>query len=88
MSIDLRDYFAAQAMQALIQASTSLNVKDDDEFLDECSFENAILCGVYSEINMTGEEADGTEFKYTWARHYSEEAYSIADEMIRQRERK
>lgn len=88
MSIDLRDYFAAQAMQALIQASTSLNVKDDDEFLDECSFENAILCGVCSEINMTGEEADGTEFKYTWARHYSEEAYSIADEMVRQRERK
>lgn len=88
MSIDLRDYFAAQAMQALIQASTSLNVKNDDGFLDECSFENAVTCGVCSEINMTGEEADGTEFKYTWARHYSEEAYSIADEMVRQRERK
>lgn len=86
--MELRDYFAAQAMQALIQASTSLNVKDDDEFLDECSFENAVTCGVNSQVGITGEEADGTEFRYTWARHYSEEAYYIADEMLRQRERK
>lgn len=88
MSIDLRDYFAAQAMQALIQASASLNMKRGDLFLEECSFENAISCGVCSEVALTGEEADGTNFQYTWARHYSEEAYNIADEMVRQRERK
>ena len=88
MSVDLRDYFAAQAMQALIQASTSLNMKDDDDFLEECSFENAVSCGSGSYVSMIGEEADGTEFRYTWARHYSEEAYYIADEMLRQRERK
>ena len=88
MSIDLRDYFAAQAMQALIQASTSLNMKRGDNFLEECSFESAVTCGVCSEVDITGEEADGTEFRYTWARHYSEEAYNIADEMVRQRERK
>ncbi len=82
MSVDLRDYFAAQAMQALIQASASL------DFTDDTSFDSGVTCGFSSEINVTGEEADGTEFKYTWARHYVEEAYYLADEMIRQRERK
>ena len=84
--MDLRDYFAAQAMQAIIQASTSLNPKQDDEFLGECSFENAVGCGFNSTISMSGEDEHG-EFKYTWARHYVEEAYAIADEMMKQRER-
>jgi hypothetical protein len=90
MSVDLRDYFAVQAMQALIQASASLNPKGNAEHYSdsEFSFEHAAHCGVGSEIEMTGENADGTEFKYTWARHYVEEAYYLADEMIRQRERK
>lgn len=88
--MDLRDYFAAKAMQALIQASASLNPRGDPEHHidDEFSFEHAAHCGVNSQIEVTGEEADGTEFKYTWARNYVEEAYSIADEMMRQRERK
>jgi hypothetical protein len=88
--MDLRDYFAAQVMQALIQASASLNPKGgpEDYTEEEFSFEHAAHCGFNSEIGMTGEEADGTEFKYTWARNYVEEAYTIADEMMRQRERK
>jgi hypothetical protein len=85
--MDLRDYFAAKAMQALIQASTSLNPKNDNDFLEECSFKNAVSCGVNSQIELDGENPDGTEFTYTWARHYVEEAYSIADEMMKQRER-
>jgi hypothetical protein len=88
MSVDLRDYFAAQAMQALIQASASLRPRLDDTFIEECSFEHAVSNGFNSEIGMSGEEADGSRFEYTWARHYVEEAYNLADEMIRQRERK
>ena len=88
MSVDLRDYFAAQAMQALIQASASLRPRLDDDFIEECSFEYAVANGVNSEIGMSGEEADGTQFRYSWARHYAEEAYYLADEMVRQRERK
>jgi hypothetical protein len=85
--MDLRDYFAAENMKALIQASASLNTKHDSEFLEECSFENAVLCGFNSHIELSGEDEHG-EFKYTWARHYAEEAYALADEMMKQRERK
>jgi len=80
--MDLRDYFAVQMMQALIQASASLDSVDDT------SFDSGVTCGFSSEINVTGEEADGTEFRYSWARYYADEAYLLADEMIRQRERK
>ena len=86
--MDLRDYFAAKAMQALIQASTSLNPKKDNDFLEEYSFENAVSCGVNSQIELTGENPDGTDFTYTWARHYVEEAYDIADAMMKAREQK
>jgi hypothetical protein len=86
--MDLRDYFAAKAMQALIQASTSLNAKNDNNFLEEFSFENAVSCGVNSQIELTGENPDGTDFTYTWARHYVEEAYSIANEMMEERVRR
>jgi hypothetical protein len=84
--MDLRDYFAAENMKALIQASASLNTKHDDEFINECSFENAVSCGFNSQIQMSGEDEHGV-FQYTWARHYAEEAYALADEMMKQRER-
>lgn len=86
--MDLRDYFAAKAMQALIQASTSLNAKNDNGLLDEYSFENAVFCGVNAQIELTGENPDGTDFTYTWVRHYVEEAYSIANEMMEERARR
>ena len=84
--MDLRDYFAAQAMQAMVQASASLNVKDDDMPMDDCSFETAVGCGVGAHIPLSGTDQDGKDFKYTWAQYYAEEAYLIADAMMKARE--
>ena len=84
--MDLRDYFAAQAMQAMVQASASLNVKDDDMPMDDCSFETAVGCGVGAHIPLSGTDKDGKDFKYTWAQYYAEEAYLIADAMMKARE--
>ena len=35
MTIELRDYFAAKAMQALIQANSEVYVTDDEQFCSE-----------------------------------------------------
>lgn len=84
--MDLRDYFAAKAMQAMIQNSALL--KDEStspEFsvLDSYSFDNAVICGVNSEIDL--EDSD-RGIKYTWAQYYAEEAYCIADAMMKARD--
>ncbi len=84
LGMDLRDYFAAEAMQSLIQASATL--KADDIATEDISFLSAAVCGVNSEIKMTGEDKDGTEFRFTWAQYYAEEAYLIADAMMKARE--
>jgi hypothetical protein len=84
--MDLRDYFAAQAMQAMVQASASLNVKDDDMPMDDCSFETAVGCGVSAHIPLSGTDKEGKDFKYTWAQYYAEESYLIADAMLKARE--
>ena len=84
--MELRDYFAAKAMQAMVQASASLNVKDDDTPMEDCSFETAVTCGFNSEIPLHGTDKDGKDFKYTWAQYYAEEAYLIADAMMKARE--
>jgi len=73
--MELRDYFAAKAMQAMIQNSASL--KDTDY-----SFDNAVHCGVDTTIDLSDSERD---LKYTWAQYYAEEAYCIADAMIKAR---
>jgi hypothetical protein len=86
LGMDLRDYFAAQAMQAMVQASASLNVKDDDKLMDDCSFETAVACGFNSEILLHGTDKEGKDFRYTWAQYYAEEAYLIADAMMKARE--
>ena len=84
--MDLRDYFAAKAMQAMIQNSALL--KDQStlpelNIFDEFSFDHAIICGVNSEIDL--EDSD-RGIKYTWAQYYAEEAYCIADAMMKARE--
>ena len=84
--MDLRDYFAAKAMQAMIQASTSLNSTDVTGFDDEHSFETAVVCGVNSPINIQGEDKDGKSFMYTWAQYYAEESYEIANAMMKARD--
>ena len=81
----LRDYFAAKTMQSMIEASVSLNDNELDS-LANLSFEMAVMCGVCETVDVQGEEKDGTPFQYTWARYYAEEAYSIADEMMKARE--
>jgi hypothetical protein len=83
--MELRDYFAAKIMQSLIQASTSLNVKSDDESMNELAFDSAIESGVAAPINMHGEDSNGQDFQYTWIRYYAEEAYWIANAMMQAR---
>lgn len=77
--MDLRDYFAAKVLQSLISASAT--VKDDMNY----SFDHALWCGVNSEIDLKGEDKDGKEFTYTWAQYYAEEAYEIADALMKAR---
>ena len=81
--VTLRDYFAAKIIPALVQASAT-----DKEVEDEFSFSWAIACGFNATTDLGGTEPDGTEFKYSWARYYAEEAYALADAMIKARELK
>ena len=74
--MDLRDYIAVRVLETLLKNSTTLG--NDNDY----SFEHAIWCGVNSEIDLL----DGTNRKYTWARYYAEEAYVIADTMMKARE--
>lgn len=86
--MDLRDYFAAKAMQAMIQNSALLKDTSNNKepnFFETYDFEYAILCGVNSEIDLSSDE-QGT--KYTWAQYYAEESYCIADAMMKARENK
>jgi hypothetical protein len=82
--MDLRDYFAAKVMQGFMQASASL--EGDEEF----SFEWAVTCGVASETQLHGggddDDVNKERFRYTWARYYAEEAYIVADAMMKARE--
>jgi hypothetical protein len=74
--ITIRDYFAAKAMQALIQASTTLSEHD------ELNFERVHTLGLGAEINVT---RDGGH-RYTYPEYFSEDAYLIADAMLKERE--
>ena len=81
--MDLRDYFAAKIMQGFMQASASLD--GDEDF----SFEWAVTCGVAAETRLHGggdDEVNKERFRYTWARYYAEEAYIVADAMMKARE--
>jgi hypothetical protein len=83
--MELRDYFATQIMQALIQASSTLNMENDSSLLSGLSFESAMFCGVNDTIDMQGEQDDGTKVQYTWAKYYAEEAYWLANAMMQAR---
>ena len=73
----LRDYFAAKAMQALIQARTTLKEEDypDDSYTFVVNF------GLGSETEL-GKEGGG---KYRWGELLAEESYEMADEMLKAR---
>lgn len=73
----LRDYFAAKAMQALIQARTTLNEKD----YPEDSYEFAASCGLNAETDLH-KEGGAT---YRWIELLAEESYECADAMMKAR---
>lgn len=75
MSISDRDYFAAKAMQALIQARTTL---DEEE---TTSFSWATACGLNAEIDLQKDKGGA----YRWAELLAEEAYEVADAMLEHR---
>jgi hypothetical protein len=76
--MDLRDYFAAKAMQALIQASTTLDEHDEE------SFRAASASGLGAPL----EHISSNGKKINYAELYSEDAYFIADTMMKSREQK
>jgi hypothetical protein len=83
--MDLRDYFAAKVMQAFMQNSAALVAKHNSgevHVYDDYSFDHAIFCGVNSEIELHDSERG---IKYTWAQYYAEEAYAVADAMMKAR---
>jgi hypothetical protein len=74
--ITIRDYFAAKAMQSLIQASTTLSEHD------ELNFERAHTLGLGAEIDILRDR----DHKYTYPEYFAEDAYLIADAMLKERE--
>ena len=78
--MELRDYFAAKAMQSLVQASTTL------KYDNELSFDNAIICGVGDVISAEYYDENGKAHPISWARWYADEAYVIADAMMKARD--
>ena len=77
--MEMRDQFAIQIMQAFIKNTAHLG--PDNEF----NFEDAISQhGVSSELSIGGVDGDSDK-KYTWAQLLAEEAYAVADAMIKAR---
>lgn len=74
----LRDYFAAKAMQTIIQARTTLNER---EYPDD-SYTFAVSCGMNGETDLRKDGGD----KYRWLELVAEEAYECADAMLKARE--
>ena len=72
--MDLRNYFAAQAMKALIEARAHLPEND------EHSTANMTWCGMGSTLNL---HKDGGG-KYMWGELLAEEAFEMADWMMEQ----
>ena len=70
----LYNYFAAQAMKALIEARAHLPEESPD------SIHNAMECGINGETNLSKE--DGS--KYAWGEQVAEEAFEMADWMMEQ----
>lgn len=72
-NITLLDFFAAQAMQALINARANMKEEHDT------SFDTVTYCGVNTPIDL-GKENGGN---YTWNELLCEEAFEIAEQMIK-----
>lgn len=72
--LKLHNYFAAQAMKALIEARAHLPEESPD------SIYNAMECGINGETNLHKEEGG----KYAWGEQVAEEAFEMADWMMEQ----
>ena len=68
----LYNYFAAQAMKALIEARAHLPEEDEN------SVTNAIWCGTGSKLDLNKEDGG----KYAWGELVAEEAFEMADFMM------
>jgi len=77
-NMTLRDYFAAKAMQAMIQARATLPEEDQD------SFAYAVAFGVGAQIRLQNGDKDPPE-NFTWAELLCVESYEIADAMLKAR---
>ena len=76
--MDKRDYFAIQIMQAFIKNTASLHERN------RFSFENAMECGVSHGVEIYG-AGDNEDKEFTWAQLLAEEAYVVADAMLKAR---
>ena len=77
-NMTLRDYFAAKAMQAMIQARATLPEEEQD------SFAYAVVCGVNAQMELQNGDKEPPE-NFTWAELLCVESYEIADEMLQAR---
>ena len=82
-SMTLRDYFAAKAMQAIIQARTTL--PEDSDF----NFASMVFGGVNTNVDLRNGSVDPPR-PFTWGELLAVESYEIADCMleVRNNERK
>lgn len=72
--MDLRNYFAAQAMKALIEARAHLPEED------EHSTATMAWCGTGTAMNVHKEGGA----RYTWGELLAEEAFEMADYMMQE----
>lgn len=76
--MEMRDHFAIQIMQAFIKNTVSLPA--DSKF----NFEAAVEFGVNHGINVFG-AGENEDQEFTWAQYLAEEAYEVADAMLKVR---
>ena len=74
----LRDYFAAKAMQAIIQARTTLS--EDSDF----NFASMVFGGVNANVDLQNCNANPVR-PFTWGELLAVESYEIADCMLEAR---
>jgi hypothetical protein len=76
--MEMRDHFAVQIMQAFVKNTAALSKHS------RFNFENAMECGINHGVEIYGAGANEDE-EFTWAQYLAEEAYEVADAMIKAR---
>lgn len=78
--MEQRDYFAIQIMQALIKNTALLHQHS------RFNFESAMEFGVNHGVSVFG-AGDNEDKEFTWAQYLAEEAYDVADAMLKVRDK-